>query len=292
VRRGSDSLAEAARGLGDGGGAAAIAKPPTDELARLADELERTAKRLDESRIHAAKLDASRRELVAWISHDLRTPLARIRAVVEALDDGVVDDPREVGAFHRSLRTETDRLSSLVDQLFELSRINAGALSLDMQELRLADLVSDLLSAFRPLAEARRIELFAELHGSPTVSASTAHIERAISNLLDNAVRYSKAGSSIFVETGMHAGRAYVAITDGCGGISKRELAGLYEEASLRRHGRGANGGSPSGLGLVIAKGLVDAHGGTLSAEGVDGGCRLTVTLPCARESALSAIAE
>jgi signal transduction histidine kinase len=282
VRRGSDALAKAARNLGTTGASGAIEEPATDELSRLARELELTAERLEESRAHAAQLDTSRRELVAWVSHDLRTPLSRIRAMVEALDDRVVSDSAEVSSFHGRLRTETDRLTSLVDELFELSRINAGALALDIQELELADLVSDLVASFAPLAEAKGIELRAQLHPSPAVHASMEHVERAISNLLDNAIRYSQGGSVVSIDTGKQDGRAYVAIADGCGGISSHELAGLFDASSLRRHAGSSSNGGGTGLGLVIAKGLIDAHGGSVSVEDANGGCRFTVSLPLA----------
>ena len=282
VRRGSDSLAEAARSLGTSGMGAAIEEPATDELARLAHELKLSSERLEKSRLHAAQLDTSRRELVAWISHDLRTPLAHIRAMVEALADRVVSDAQDVSTFHARLRTEADRLASLVDELFELSRINAGALTLDLQELGLADLVSDLVSSFTPLADARGIELRAEWHANPRVRASMEHIDRAISNLLDNAIRYSREGSVVSIDTGEHDRHAYVAIGDSCGGIPGDELATLFDSSSMRRHAARGNGGSPTGLGLVIAKGLIDAHEGSVSVTDADGGCRFTVTLPLA----------
>jgi signal transduction histidine kinase len=282
VRRESDSLARAARTLGSPGAVAPIAEPQTDELARLGHELALTARRLDESRAYAAQLDTSRRELVAWISHDLRTPLARIRAIVEALEDGVVTGPADVSSFHARLRGEADRLTALVDELFELSRINAGALRLDLQELELADLVSDLVASFTPLADARGIELRAEQHGSPVVRASMEHIERAISNLLDNAIRYSREASVVAIDIGERGADAYVAISDSCGGISSEELVAMFDTSAIPRHGANRDEGAASGLGLAIAKGLIDAHEGSVSAEDANGGCRFTVTLPIA----------
>ncbi|HKH30465.1 MAG TPA: HAMP domain-containing sensor histidine kinase [Gaiellaceae bacterium] len=282
VRRESDSLARAARTLGTSAPALVFDRPETDELARLARELDLSARRLDESRAYAAQLDRSRRELVAWISHDLRTPLARIRAMVEALDDRVVTDSDEVTSFHERLRGDAGRLTGLVDELFELSRIDAGALTLDFQELELADLVGDLVAAFVPVAEGRGIRLRAELHAQPVVRASMDHIERAISNLLDNAIRYSREASVVSIDMGERDAEAYVAISDGCGGVSREELAGIFDVASLRRHAGTGDGGRSTGLGLAIAKGLIDAHGGTLSVEDANGGCRFTVALPIA----------
>lgn len=281
VRRESDSLAQAARTLGADGPAPIFEQPETDELARLARELDLSARRLDESRAYADQLDRSRRELVAWISHDLRTPLARIRGIVEALDDRVVVDSGDVASFHARLRGDTDRLSGLVDELFELSRIDAGALRLDFEDIELADLVADLVAAFVPVAEARGIRVRVDVSDSPVVRASMEHLERAISNLLDNAIRYSRDASVVSVDAGgRDGGEAYVAISDGCGGISRAELATMFDTSALRRHaGHGESGGA-TGLGLAIAKGLIDAHGGSVSVDDANGGCRFTVTLP------------
>jgi signal transduction histidine kinase len=280
VRRESDSLARAARTLGADGPAPIFEQPETDELARLARELDLSARRLDESRAYADQLDRSRRELVAWISHDLRTPLARIRGIVEALDDRVVVDSGDVASFHARLRGDTDRLSGLVDELFELSRIDAGALRLDLEDIELGDLVADLVAAFVPLADARSIRLRVDLSDSPVVRASMEHLERAISNLLDNAIRYSRDASVVSIDAGGREGDAYVAISDSCGGISREELATMFDTSALRRHAERGDGGGAAGLGLAIAKGLIDAHGGSLSVEDANGGCRFTVTLP------------
>jgi signal transduction histidine kinase len=280
VRRESDSLARAARTLGADGPAPIFEQPETDELARLARELDLSARRLDESRAYADQLDRSRRELVAWISHDLRTPLARIRGIVEALDDRVVVESGDVASFHARLRGDTDRLSGLVDELFELSRIDAGALTLDFEDIELADLVADLVAAFVPVAEARGIRLRVDLSDSTVVRASMEHLERAISNLLDNAIRYSRDASVVSIDAGGRDGDAYVAISDSCGGISREELATMFDTSALRRHAERGDGGGAAGLGLAIAKGLIDAHGGSLSVEDANGGCRFTVTLP------------
>jgi signal transduction histidine kinase len=278
VREASKSLAETARALGEPDRPGGVDAPPTDELARLGEELELTARRLEESRARADRLEAARRELVAWISHDLRTPLARIRAVVEALEDGVLEDPEEVEAFYGRLRSETDRLSGLVDSLFELSRIDAGAIALDIQPLALADIVSDLVVSFTPLARERGIDLQAHRHAQPVVDGSMEHLERAISNLLDNAIRYGDSGSAVLVETGVDDGSAFVSISDSCGGLSGEELARILEVAGKRRWvGSQAAG---TGLGLAIAKGLVEAQGGTISAEADEVTCRFVVTLP------------
>jgi signal transduction histidine kinase len=134
----SRTLGDMARQLGEPGAAAtATQRDAPQELASLAAELERSAARLAEAQDQSAAAERSRRELVAWVSHDLRTPLAGIRAMVEALEDGVVDDPATVARYHRTMRQEADRLAGLVDDLFELSRIHAGALTLDLERVPL-----------------------------------------------------------------------------------------------------------------------------------------------------------
>ncbi|MBA3736047.1 MAG: HAMP domain-containing histidine kinase [Actinobacteria bacterium] len=282
VQGASELLAETARDIGRGGSASPLPDQPTEELGRLAEELESTSRRLEESRAHAASVEAARRELVTWISHDLRTPLARIRAVVEALEDGVIEADG-AAEFHRRLRLDTDRLSGLVDGLFELSRIHAGSMELSLQPTRLGDLVSDLVAAFAALSGASGVQLHAHLRGpDPVVEASMEHLERALSNLLDNSIRYSSPGSSVRVEVGTAANKAYVSIEDACGGVSAEDLERLLGTPLGRSREQGRHPNSGTGLGLAIAKGLIDAHGGTIGVEDLPDGCRFDITLPLA----------
>ena len=164
------------------------------ELARLARELDAAVARLEESRSEAAALEQSRRELVAWVSHDLRTPLAGIRAMVEALEDGVVDDPETVDRYHRTIGVEVDRLSSLVADLFELSRIHAGALRLQLAPVALDEVLSDVVAGATLLARAKGVELSAPSLGAPVVELAVPEMGRAVQNLIDNAIRHTPAG--------------------------------------------------------------------------------------------------
>ncbi|QXC59646.1 HAMP domain-containing histidine kinase [Aquihabitans sp. G128] len=171
-------------------------RPLPAELAQVADQLTATWGRLEEARTKERAMEASRRELVAWVSHDLRTPLSGIRAMVEALEDGVVTDPATVDRYHATIRQEAERLTQLVDDLFELSRIQAGALDLDLQRVGLADLVSDALAATGLAADARGVVLQGELHEpAPEVAASVPDLSRVIRNLLDNAIRHTPAAA-------------------------------------------------------------------------------------------------
>jgi signal transduction histidine kinase len=284
------SLEAMARRLADEGPGARLGPPPgsqtraasPSELASLGAELELTSERLADAREQAAALERSRRELVAWVSHDLRTPLAGIRAMVEALEDGVVDDPETVERYHRTMRREADRLAGLVDDLFELSRIQAGALALDLERVALDELVSDALASASIAAVAKGIDLRGTVgEPSPVVELSTPEMARVVCNLLDNAIRHTQPGHTVWIEAGIDASgtAAEVSVLDGCGGIPEADIAHVFDLAyrgdSARTPGHGG-----AGLGLAVARGLVEAHHGHISVRNEGGGCRFTVRLP------------
>jgi signal transduction histidine kinase len=235
-----------------------------------------------QARARERDLEAGRRELVAWVSHDLRTPLAGLRAMAEALEDNVVADRATVADYHRRIRLETDRMTRLVDDLFELSRINAGALRLAFSQVPLADVVSDAIAAAAPLAADRRIRLVAAQSGWPTVLASEPELARVITNLLVNSVRYTPPDGTVRIEGGHDAGDAWLAVSDTCGGIPDADLPRVFDVAFRGERARtpapaGAGGG---GLGLAIVRGLVEAHGGRVGVDNTDIGCRFVVRLP------------
>jgi signal transduction histidine kinase len=281
------SLGAMARRLGDEGPGARLepsagGRPALLEMALLAAELESTSARLAEYQDRAAALDRSRRELVAWVSHDLRTPLAGIRAMVEAIEDGVVSDTETVARYHRTIRQETERLAHLVDDLFELSKIHAGALALDLQQVLLDDLISDALASASVPARAKGVELRGVMNRpSPIVTLSTPEMARVVRNLLDNAIRHTPPGRTIRVEAGIDetGTAARVSVLDGCGGIPEHELDQVFETAYRGDDARTPGDGG-AGLGLAVARGLVEAHHGDISVHNEDGGCRFTVRLP------------
>ena len=238
----------------------------------------------DEVRLRERQMEASRRELVAWVSHDLRTPLAGLRAMAEALEDGVVGDPETVADYHRRIRMETDRMASLVDDLFELSRINAGALRLTLNSVALGDVVSDAVASAAPVAAARGVKLVAAETGWPTVRGSEPELSRVVANLLRNAIRHTPSDGTVTLTGGQDASGGWVAVTDGCGGIPPADLPRVFDVAF-----RGASARTPEpvgddraggGLGLAIVRGLVEAHRGNVAVTNVDGGCRFVVSLP------------
>jgi signal transduction histidine kinase len=277
----SEALVSVARSLGDG-------DPPPEgpapgapqELARLHRELELTSRRLEQARTREQALDSSRRELVAWVSHDLRTPLAGIRAIVEALEDGLVDDPETVERYYATLRGEADRLAELVDDLFELSRAQAGVLQLQLERVSLGDLVSDALAGASPIAAAKGVRLEGRLDGPPAeLEVSTSEVMRALRNILENAIRHTPSDGSVTVEAGSDDAGAYVSVIDTGGGIPERDLSRVFEVA-FRGDAARTPGGAGAGLGLAIARGFVEAHRGDITVRNENGGCRFTVRLP------------
>jgi signal transduction histidine kinase len=239
-----------------------------------------------EARERERAAEASRRELVAWISHDLRTPLAGIRAMAEALADGVVSSPREVAGYANRIGGESKRLSGMVDDLFELSRITAGALQLTMSQVALREVVSDVLAAESPVAQRKRVRVLANAQMAPIVLGSDPELTRVVRNLVSNAIRHTPPDGTVAVQIDVEGPDAVLAVDDGCGGIPDGELARVFDVAF-----RGSAARTPSrsdevevggGLGLAIAKGLVEAHRGRIDAHNHGPGCRFEVRLPLA----------
>lgn len=248
----------------------------------LGRRLTRQAMWAAEARERERALEAGRRDLVAWVSHDLRTPLAGMRAMAEALEDGVVVDGDTVADFHRRIRVECDRMAALVEDLFELSRINAGALRLTIESLSLRDVVSDVVAAVTPVAEAKRVRLRAVDGAWPVVRGSEKELSRVVANLLRNAISSTPADGTITVTGGQDAGAAWFAVTDTCGGIAEEDLPRLFEVAFRGETARTPGETAGGGLGLAIVAGLVGAHQGEVSVANVDRGCRFTVRIPAA----------
>jgi signal transduction histidine kinase len=234
--------------------------------------------------------EESRRQLVAWVSHDLRTPLSGIRAMSEALEDAVVVDPTEVADYARRISAEVNRLSGMVDDLFELSRINAGALALRLGPVSTEELVAEAMESAAPAARSRNIQLTASADPNwPTVRGSDHELVRVLRNLLGNAIRHTPDDGTIEVAAGETADYAWLSVQDACGGIDAEDLPRVFDVAF-----RGTTARSPypaaadvvqeggAGLGLAIARGLVQAHGGEISVRNAGNGCRFEIHLPVA----------
>ncbi|MDT8911299.1 HAMP domain-containing sensor histidine kinase [Amycolatopsis sp. PS_44_ISF1] len=238
-----------------------------------------------EARERERAAEQSRRELVAWISHDLRSPLAGIQAMAEALSDGVVSERSEVADYAHRISGESTRLSGMVGDLFELSRITAGALRLTMSAVPLRDVVSDAVAAQSPVAERKRVRVLENGEAWPVVSGSDPELARIVRNLVSNAIRHTPPDGTVAVQIDIDGDQALLAVDDSCGGIPDDEIGRVFDVAF-----RGTQARTPErsgtttggGLGLAIAKGLVEAHRGQIGVHNHGPGCRFEVRLPLA----------
>lgn len=247
------------------------------ELDLLAATLDDMAARLQlaQDREHAA--ESTRRDLITAVSHDLRTPIASLRAMVEAIDDGVVDDPVTIRRYTGEMRRSINQVVAMVDDLFELAQLDAGAIETETRRARLGEVVSSAVAAVELQAEEKGLLLVAELNGADDAPCSP-RLARVIQNLLVNAVRHTPADGSVLIEARHSVDALEVAVADTGEGIAPQDLARVFEpffRADPARHGAGA------GLGLALAKRIVETLGGQISAESEpSGGARFAVTLP------------
>lgn len=250
-----------------------------------------------EAREAERRAEESRRELVGWMSHDLRSPLAGIRGSVDALADGIVHRPEEVAEYLARVRRETTRLAAMIDDLFALSRATSPTLEIVRRPLALGEIVSDAVAAEAAAAATADVELVADdPEHWPTVAGSDAELTRVVRNLLANAIRHTAAGGRVALaagttgpgaDTGGSGGtagaQAWLSVQDGCGGIPEADLERIFEVGYRGAEARTPDTGSGAGLGLAIARALVEAHGGRLTVENAGAGCRFTLTLPLYR---------
>jgi signal transduction histidine kinase len=275
-------LRQAIADLGDG-------RPPgggrrqlhSRHVERLRAELDETAAKLAESRDRERALESARRELVAWVSHDLRTPLAGLRAMSEALEDGVVAAPE---TYYKQIHAEVDRLSTMVDDLFELSRIQSGGLAGETEQISLDDLISDCVAALEPLASAQRVRLVGRGEGVATVTGNGPELNRALTNLVANAIRHTRVDGIVDVTVRASSTVAEVAVRDECGGIPHEELPRVFDVGFRGETARTPHLADPAGagLGLAITRGIIEAHSGTIRVENISGGCAFVIRLPVA----------
>jgi signal transduction histidine kinase len=220
----------------------------------------------------------ARRQLVAWASHDLRTPLASLRAMIEALEDGLAAPDEYLPA----IREQIERLSTRVDDLFELARIDAGVLLLDVRDSTLGELVAGCLRSLDAEARARNVQLEARLDADTPVRIAPDKVERVLLNLLTNAVRHTPSDGAVSVVVEPDGDHVVVAVEDTGSGLAPGAPERMFERFWREDESRTDSGGG-AGLGLAIARGLVEAHGGRIWAENrSSGGARVAFTLPLA----------
>jgi signal transduction histidine kinase len=268
------SLANALDRVGDA--SAAMARGDLDARAPEGGpaELATLASTFNEMGENLKRLFDSRRELVSWASHDLRTPLANMQAMLEALEDGL-GKPDE---YLPVLRDQVRVLSQLVDDLFELARIDADALTLELQRLPVAPVVSNSLRGVEAEARLRQVSLASDVHEELTACFAPEKLERVLMNLLTNALRHTPGDGSVAVRAETLADKVRVAVEDTGDGLDAEARERMFERFWRAERSRTSPG---AGLGLAIARALVEAHGGRIWAEDREGGgARVCFTLP------------
>ncbi len=254
-----------------------------DEVARVSQSFNEMASQLQAAADQQQELDALRRNLIAWTSHDLRTPLTSIQVRVEALYDGMVTDPESVQRYYHTIRTDVRALNTLIEDLFELAQLDAGGLKLELTPASLSDLISDALESFQPLAQQRSITLTGSVAGDiDPVPMSPEKISRVLNNLCGNALRHTPEGGTVDVQASRTGDVVTVTVRDSGSGFAPNDLPHIFEQFYRGEPARTRSTGG-AGLGLAIAQGLVEAHGGTITAaNGPDGGAQVSFTLPAA----------
>lgn len=224
-----------------------------------------------------------RRDFVANVSHELRTPVAALKALVESLENGAVEDPEVAADFLRRLRVEVDGLALLVEELFELARIESGRPDLNLRPLDIGEVVRQAVERMRPLADRQGVNLLLRLGAElPPVEADPDRIQQVVLNLVHNAVKFTPPGGRITVSVERRGEEVAVSVADTGVGIPPEVLPRVFERFFKADRSRSAGG---SGLGLAIAKHIVQAHGGRIWAEsaGEGRGATFTFTLPARR---------
>jgi signal transduction histidine kinase len=274
-----------AAGPSDPGPDGAASELP-EELAGVVAELATTRRTLAESRARERAAEQSRHELISFMSHDLRTPLAGLRALSEGLEDGVIADvPRALA----HLRGTVARMTGLVDDLFALSRVQAATVTKVSQLVSLTEIITDVASEATATAASGQVLLDVEVPTDDRLAVLGApdDLARALANLVANGIRHTDPGLTVRVH-GRRAedGRVQVAVIDACGGIPEESLPRVFDTGWRGTPSRSGDDGG-AGLGLAIAQGVVRSHAGQIAVQNVDGGCRFEVDLPSSTESTL-----
>jgi len=274
------ALSDAARSLAQGRLETRASAIGRDEVAALARAFNDMAARLEAADARQRELDRLRRDLIAWVSHDLQTPLASVRAIVEALADDMVDDPETTKRYLRTAQRDVESLSGLIDDLFQMAQLDAGGLALDLTPTDVCDLISDTLESFTPLARQSGIRLEGMCRDAGVVALDTRRMGRVLANLLSNALTHTPAGGQVSLEARLSGPQLEIRVHDTGVGIATSDLPRIFERFYRAEPARTrASGGA--GLGLAIARGLVEAHGGRILVTSTPGsGTTFTIEVP------------
>lgn len=274
-------VASAAAAVAEGDLSVRVPVSGSDEVADLSQAFNEMADRLQEADRRQRELEQLRRDLVAWAGHDLRTPLASTRVMIDALADGLVEDQETAQRYLQTSQRDMKTLSLLIDDLFNLAQMDAGGLKLEREPTAISDLISDTLESFTVLAAQREILLSGKVDaGVDPVNGDGQHIARVLSNLVSNALRHTPAGGEVQVSAVRSGQWVTVQVADSGEGIAAADLPHVFDRFYRGEKSRSrATGGS--GLGLAIAHSIVEAHGGRIWVESKRGhGARFFFTLP------------
>ncbi len=280
-----ETLRDGLRALGEGRRDGPIVTGANDELAELAVSANRMAAQLAEREAERDRSEQARRDLVAAVSHDLRTPLTSLRLLAEAVDDELLDTPTR-DRYLTQMSHHIRALSALIEDLFELSRLEAGEIRWSMQQVMLDQLVEETVEAMRPQAAARGVMVRARI---PTqlapARADPEKLQRVLFNLIQNAIRHTPADGSVTVAAESNAERVEVEVRDSGEGVAPEEREAAFEP--FYRGGKDeSRSGDGSGLGLAICRAIVEGHGGSIWFADSSAGARIRFTLPLAQQPA------
>lgn len=274
-------LLTASRSLAAGDLSARVAVHGRNEVAQVSQAFNDMAGQLQQVDEQRRELENLRRDLIAWASHDLRTPLTGIRVRVEALNDGLVADEAMQQRYYQAILADVLALNTLLDDMLELAQLDALGLALERSPGSLADVIDESLQRLEPVAQAREIAMVGEI--APDVDPlplNAAKMSRVVDNLLANALRYAPQGGTVRI-TAVRAGdKVTVAVEDNGPGFVEQDLPRLFEQFYRGEQARSRTTGG-AGLGLAIARGIVEAHNGHIWAENrPEGGARVAFDLP------------
>lgn len=255
-----------------------------DELAKLAGAFNAMALSLQQMDEQKQMLDQARRDLIAWVSHDLRTPLASIRVMVEAMTDGVVSDTDTVNRYMHNIQLEVEHLSHLIDDLFDLSQLDTGHIKLRWELASMRDLISDTLGSMSAQATQRQINLQGKVEGEiDPVYMAPDKMQRILYNLIHNAIVYSPPDGKIVLSARLADDKVRVDVHNDGPTIAPTELPHIFDSfyRGERSRAKDSTGHRGAGLGLAIARGFVEAHGGKIWVESSPGsGTTFSFTVP------------
>jgi len=260
-------LKGAAEKLAQGDLKTRVAVSGRDEVAALAETFNQMAEQLQTADRRQRELESLRRDLIAWVSHDLQTPLTSMRAILEALSDGVVEDPETVKRYLHTAQRDVRSLSSLIDDLFQMAQLDAGGFPLNSASASLSDLISDTLESFTELAKQQEISLEGNVDSDvDPVHMDTQAIGRVLNNLIGNALRHTTGQGRVSVWVRRSTQGVEVTVSDTGEGIRTEDIPHIFERFYRGEKSRNRVTGG-AGLGLAIARGIVQAHGGDIRVE-------------------------